>query len=88
MAEATGFTQKIISAVLNQHLQKSFNEFVNQYRVNEFKEKIQSPQTNNLTIAGIALECGFNSQATFQRTFKEITGKSPSEFRKMLPVIN
>jgi len=37
---------------------------------------------NNLTIAGIAFECGFNSQATFQRTFKELTGQSPSEFRK------
>ncbi len=88
MAETTGFSQKIISAILNQHLQKSFNEFVNQYRVNEFKEKIQMPETNNLTIAGIAFECGFNSQATFQRTFKEITGQSPSVFRKMalLPV--
>jgi AraC-like DNA-binding protein len=78
----TGFSQKIISAVINQHLQKSFNEFVNVYRVAAFKEKITKPESNNLTIAGVALECGFNSQATFQRTFKELTGKSPSEYRK------
>jgi AraC-like DNA-binding protein len=82
LSETTGFAQKTISAVLNQHLQKSFNEFVNGYRVHAFKEKILLPEMNNLTIAGIALECGFNSQATFQRTFKELTGKSPSEFRK------
>jgi AraC-like DNA-binding protein len=55
---------------------------VNEYRVAMFKEKILLPEMNHLTIAGIAVDCGFNSQATFQRTFKEITGKSPSEFRK------
>jgi AraC-like DNA-binding protein len=82
LSEATGHPQKTISAILNQHLQKSFNEFVNGYRIKEFKEKILQPEMDNLTIAGIALECGFNSQATFQRTFKDLTGKSPSEYRK------
>ena len=88
MAETTGFAQKIISAVINQHLRKSFNEFVNGYRIHEFKEKILLPEMNNLTIAGIALECGFNSQATFQRTFKELTGQSPSEYRKTAVTVN
>src|SRR5947199_10795296 len=67
----TGLPQKTISAVLNQHLHKSFNEFVNIYRVETFKEKLLQRETDNLTIAGIAYECGFNSQATFQRTFKQ-----------------
>lgn len=88
LSEHTGIAAKTISAVLNQHLQKSFNEFVNGYRVDEFKEKILQPELNNLTIAGIALDCGFNSQATFQRTFKELTGQSPSEFRKMAAETN
>ncbi|MEP6747480.1 MAG: helix-turn-helix domain-containing protein [Bacteroidota bacterium] len=88
LAESTGFNQKNISTVLNQHLQKSFNEFVNGYRVDAFKEKIRQPEMNNLTIAGVALECGFNSQATFQRTFKDVTGKSPSEYRKTAAEIN
>ncbi|CAN5636502.1 AraC family transcriptional regulator [soil metagenome] len=81
LAQHIGITQKTISAVLNQHLQKSFNEFINNYRVEAFKEKIVQPEMEHLTIAGIAAECGFNSQATFQRTFKQVTGKSPSEFR-------
>ncbi|MFC0772528.1 helix-turn-helix transcriptional regulator [Terrimonas alba] len=81
----TQIAQKTISAVLNQHLQKSFNEFVNYYRVEAIKTKLQQAETNNLTIAGVAMECGFNSQATFQRTFKELTGMSPSEFRKQVP---
>ncbi|MFZ1527810.1 MAG: helix-turn-helix domain-containing protein [Ferruginibacter sp.] len=74
--------QKTISAVLNQHMQTSFNEFINGYRVDAFKEKIGQPGMEHLTIAGVAAECGFNSQATFQRTFKEITGMPPSAFLK------
>jgi AraC-like DNA-binding protein len=81
LSEHINVSQKTISAVLNQHLHKSFNEFINEFRVNAFKEKIQKPEMEQLTIAGVAFECGFNSQATFQRTFKQITGLSPSEFR-------
>lgn len=84
MAQHTGIPQKTISAVLNQRMKKSFNEFVNQYRVEAFKQKLQQPEMNSFTMAGIALECGFNSKATFQRIFKEVTGTSPSEFRKSL----
>ncbi len=82
LSEYTSIAQKTISAVLNQHMNKSFNEFINEYRVECFKQKIAQPELDNLTIAGIALECGFSSQATFQRIFKQSTGQSPSEFRK------
>jgi AraC-like DNA-binding protein len=81
LAQHTGVPQKTISAVLNQHLHKSFNEFVNGYRVDAFKQKLCADDVKHLTIAGIAAECGFNSQATFQRTFRQLTGLSPSEFK-------
>jgi len=74
--------QKIISSVLNQHIHKTFNEYVNTYRVEAFKSRLLAENDANLTITGIAFECGFNSQATFQRVFKSITNQSPSEFRK------
>jgi AraC-like DNA-binding protein len=79
MAKATNIPQKTISAVLNQHAGKSFNEFINQYRIEEVKKRLLESQPH-LTITGIAFECGFNSQATFQRTFKQFTGLSPTEF--------
>ncbi len=81
LSKYTGIPQKTISAVINQHLHKSFNEFVNEYRVEAFKVKVKQLKMDNLTFAGIASECGFNSQATFQRTFKQVTGLSPSEFK-------
>lgn len=80
VVKITGITQKTISAVLNQHAGKSFNEFVNEYRVEEVKRRLSGSYPEHLTITGIAFECGFNSQATFQRTFKQFTGVSPTEF--------
>lgn len=80
LAEHTVLTPKIISAVLNQYAGKGFNEFVNEYRIEEVKKLLLNP--SKLTITGIAFECGFNSQATFQRTFKQFTGLSPKEFQQ------
>ena len=82
LSQHTGIPSKTISAILNQHLQKSFNEFVNGYRVEELKRRLQENQDSNLTILGTALECGFNSKASFQRIFKEMTGFSPGEYQK------
>jgi AraC-like DNA-binding protein len=84
LSQHTGLQQKLVSAVLNQHIHKSFNAFINEYRIEAFKQKIRLADMDNLTMAGIAAECGFNSQATFQRAFKEFTGMSPSEFRKSI----
>ncbi len=81
LVQHTGIQQKTISTVLNQYMGKSFNDFVNTYRVDEVKMKLVEPGYGHLTITGIAFECGFNSQATFQRTFKQFVGQSPKEFQ-------
>lgn len=80
LSRHTGLPQKTISLVLNQHLQKSFNEFVNGYRVEAFKQNIQQLQQDNMTILAMAFDAGFNSQATFQRAFRSNTGMSPREY--------
>jgi AraC-like DNA-binding protein len=80
LTKHTGIPSKTISAVLNQQLNKSFNEFINEYRIAAIKERLITSFDKNLTIAGLAYECGFNSQPTFQRAFKSIQGESPSEF--------
>ncbi len=85
VAQHTGLPPKTISAVLNQHLHKNFNEYVNGYRVNLFKEKLLQVDAEQLTFTGMAYDCGFSSPATFQRVFKQLTGMSPSKFRKNAP---
>lgn len=80
LSEHTGIPAKIISTVLNQHLNKSFSDFVNEYRVMDISRRLLDPANKNITITGIAYECGFNSQPTFQRAFKSVMGLTPSEF--------
>jgi AraC-like DNA-binding protein len=76
----SGIDQKTISYVLNQHLLQSFNTFVNSYRIKAVKQRLRENPSSHLTLTGIAFECGFNSQATFQRTFKQFTQLTPSAY--------
>jgi AraC-like DNA-binding protein len=80
LASHTGIPAKTISAILNQHHQVNFNDFVNGYRIREVQSQLADPNNRHLTISGIALEAGFNSQATFQRVFKNNLGMSPREY--------
>lgn len=84
LAQHTGLPQKTISSVLNRHLQMSFSEYVNGYRVEAFKQKAGEPGQDHLTILGLALDAGFNSQATFQRAFRHYTGMSPREYMVLM----
>lgn len=80
LAKRVGVAPKTLSAVLNQHLGKSFNEYINEYRVREVQGRLLGGDGRDLTIAGLAYEAGFNSLQTFQRAFKSISGVTPSEF--------
>jgi AraC-like DNA-binding protein len=80
LAQHCGVAPKTLSIILNQHLGTSFTDFVNRYRIDAVKERIVRPESRQLTIAGLAYECGFNSLPTFQRAFKAITGMSPKEY--------
>ena len=70
----------LISNVINTQFQKNFNDFVNEFRVNIFKEKIKDPKLQHLTLLAIAFDCGFNSKSTFNRAVKKVTGEMPSAF--------
>jgi AraC-like DNA-binding protein len=70
-----------ISYVLNSTLQKSFYDYVNAYRIEEVKTKMRHPKYTHLKLIEIAYECGFNSKATFNRSFKKMVGMSPSDYR-------
>jgi len=84
LAEAIQMTRAQLSQVINKGFQKNFNDFVNSFRVNAFKEKLNEGKHKQLSLLGIAYDCGFNSKATFNRVFKKLTNSSPTEFLNSL----
>ncbi|WP_109098576.1 AraC family transcriptional regulator [Aquimarina sp. AU58] len=84
LANAISISDKKLSAFLNQYLKTTFYDYVNKYRVASVKEKIKSPEYNNITLLGIAYESGFKSKTSFNRIFKKETGLSPSQFKSSL----
>ena len=80
LADHLNTHNSLISNVINAGFQKNFNDFVNGFRVEIFKEKIINPKLQHLTLLAIAFDCGFNSKSTFNRAVKKATDKMPSEF--------
>lgn len=80
LAKKMSTNTSVLSRVINQGFNASFNDFINEYRINAVKEKLQSGEQKIQTLLGIAYDCGFNSKATFNRAFKKTTGLSPKEW--------
>lgn len=71
-----------VSQAINEYTGRSFYDFVNYYRIEAVKSALLDPGNTHLTIFGIALNCGFNSKATFNNAFKKFTNTTPSNFQK------
>ena len=77
-------TDNDVSQVVNAEFDMSFNDFINLYRVNEFKLAVANGDKEHLTLVAIAEECGFQSKSTFNAAFKKATGMTPSEYKTNL----
>jgi AraC-like DNA-binding protein len=73
-----------LSQVINEKEQKNFYNYINALRINEFIRLASLPQSKQYTLLALAYQCGFNSKSTFNKQFKEHTGKTPSEFLKSI----
>lgn len=73
-----------LSRIINTGLEKNFSDFINEFRVCAVARKMEDPASDQLTLLAIAYESGFNSKTTFNRVFKEMTGKTPMEYKNML----
>jgi AraC-like DNA-binding protein len=67
------------SGLINKHIGKNFNDWVNNYRIEHFI-KSYPLKSQKITIDAIAFESGFMSMTTFYRAFKKETGKMPLQY--------
>lgn len=66
----------------NNILNVSFSQWKNNLRIAHAKKLIELGANSQLTLSGIAEKCGYTTQSTFIRAFKQETGKTPSEYIK------
>ena len=71
-----------LSWMLNDQVGISFNDYVNNFRLECFKQKALDPANKNFTLLGLAFESGFNSKSTFNDYFKKKTGTTPRRWLK------
>ncbi len=80
LASMAGMPPHQLSKVINGEFNCNFFEYINHYRIEDFKIKAFASEYKHLTILAIAFDCGFNSKSAFNRIFKDMTGLTPREF--------
>ncbi|MEL6865443.1 MAG: AraC family transcriptional regulator [Bacteroidota bacterium] len=82
MAEKLGCSRHHLSQVINQELNKSFSELMNDYRIKEVEQLLKDPANQKRYIIELAYSAGFNNKTSFNKAFKLRTGLSPSQYRR------
>lgn len=82
VAEKLELTSHELSKLLNNNLNKSFTDFVNERRVEEAKLLIE--HENKYTIEAIGNLSGFNSKSAFYKAFKRFTNTTPAQYKAQL----
>jgi AraC-like DNA-binding protein len=79
VSEFTGLQVRDISRAINTVTNKSFNEYINEYRIKHICQALDTCSPHSLT--RLYTDAGFSSKASFNKVFKEYTGMTPSEYK-------
>ena len=80
LAKHFGYNEKYLSHTLHELTGIHFCKLLAYYRVNTAKEQLLAHRKKS--ISAIAFDSGFSALNTFHRSFRELTGVSPAEYRK------
>lgn len=81
MAYDLGVSKYVLSRVFSKTFHTNFSQYVNNTRLNYVCAYLEN---TNCSITEICLDCGFESQRTFNRVFKQRYRMSPREYRNAL----
>lgn len=82
LAENVHISSNKLSWLLNERVGQNFNEYINSFRVEDFKKKALNPANSHLTLLALAYESGFNSKSVFNTYFKKMEGMTPKAWLK------
>ncbi|OYY89978.1 MAG: hypothetical protein B7Y45_09660 [Sphingomonas sp. 28-66-16] len=84
LAKAVGLPEHRLRRLINDQLgHRNFASFVNQRRIAEARAVLSDPANAARNVASIAFDLGFGSLGPFNRAFREATGVTPTEFRRL-----
>ncbi len=82
VSKASGIPKHHLSYYFNELNKTSFSDWRNNLRIEYALALIQKGELNGFTLEAISEKCGFTSQSTFIRAFKNVTGTTPSNYLK------
>lgn len=80
VADLASMTVPAFCRYFKRMTRQTYTDFVNEYRVNQARRLLHSART----IADVGSEVGFNNLSHFNKTFRSVTGQTPSTYRKAL----
>ena len=83
LSKKIGESPHHVSQVINEKLDLSFFELLASYRIEEAKKILSGDKKDKFTVEEVSEMVGYNSKTAFNNAFKKLTGKTPSEFRKI-----
>lgn len=78
LAREVGASESTVSKVINAAFGRSLPKLLNEYRIEDAKRLLED---KNIPIQVVASESGFNSLASFNRVFRDVTGETPTAWR-------
>lgn len=84
LAEYMNLSANQLSQLLNEGADRNYSDFINSYRLEYFKKRLQQKDANQFTILAMAYDSGFNSKTVFNTFFKKKEGITPKAYWKKL----
>lgn len=82
LSKEVNISSRELSKLFNQYLNQNFNDYINNFRVEEFKKLVKDSKNSKFSILSISMDAGFRSKSTFNAAFKKFTGITPSQYYK------
>lgn len=79
LADKLGYSTHLLSLIINKKSGKNFNQFINEYRLEEAERMLSSE--NDYNIKSIYFDVGFNNKVTFYKAFKNKYNCTPLEYK-------
>jgi AraC-like DNA-binding protein len=81
LADVLHLSAPKLSQIFNLYLGENYYDFINRYRLDEFKRLIEAGEYKRFTITALSEQCGFK-KSNFFSTFRKVEGLTPAEYLK------